>query len=137
MKQKLIILCTTILCLSGNAWSSKEQYCMTEAIYYEARAESYIGKIAVGHVILNRIRKGYGSNPCDVVSKKRQFSWFGKRIPIKEYKLWNDCDRISADILDNKTKDPTKGSIFFHERRLKPRWKYKRTVAIGSHIFYK
>lgn len=137
MKQKLIILCTTILCLSGNAWSSKEHYCMTEAIYYEARAESYVGKIAVGHVILNRIRKGYGSDPCDVVSKKRQFSWFGKRIRIKEYKLWNDCKRISADILDNKTKDPTKGSIFFHERKLRPGWKYKRTVEIGSHIFYK
>lgn len=137
MKQKLIILCVAVFSLSGNAWSSKERYCMTQAIYYEARAESNLGKIAVGHVILNRIEKGHGSDPCDVVSKKNQFSWFGKNLPIKESKLWKDCEKISEEILDNRTIDPTKGSIFFHEKRLRPKWKCKRTVAIGSHIFYK
>lgn len=132
-----MILCVLLFSINGNAWSSKEQYCMTEAIYYEARAESKTGKIAIGHVILNRIKNGYGKTPCDVVSKRKQFSWFGKQLPIREHKLWNECSRISTDILKKKTSDPTQGSIFFHEKRINPHWKYRRTVTIGNHIFYK
>ncbi len=137
MIKKIIILCATALILSGSAWSSKEHYCMTQAIYYEARGESYVGKIAVGHVILNRIKEGYGTDPCDVVSKKKQFSWYGKKIPVNEKKLWNKCERVSNDVLCHRTKDPTHGSIFFHERKVNPKWRYKKTVSIGSHIFYK
>ena len=50
--------------------SNRNVNCMTQAIYHEARGESYRGKIAVGHVILNRIRKGYGADPCEIVSSK-------------------------------------------------------------------
>jgi len=86
---------------------------MTQAIYHEARGESYMGKIAVGHIILNRIKKG------------------------KERDRWDECYRLSKKILANETQDPTKGSIFFHEKSINPGWKYKRIVVIDSHIFYK
>jgi spore germination cell wall hydrolase CwlJ-like protein len=132
-----MILCTIVCVLSANAWSSKDHYCITQAIYYEARGESYAGKIAIGHVILNRISKGYGNDPCDVISRKKQFSWFGKNIPIREKNLWMACEKISRDVISRKTIDPTSGSIFFHEKSIRPRWRYKKTTSIGSHIFYK
>lgn len=136
MKRIIIILCTAILCLSASTWSSKDHYCMTQAIYHESRAESYIGKVAVGHVILNRIASGRGINPCDIISQKKQFSWFGKRLHIKEKRLWKECSDISELILDNRTTDPTKGSQYFdNKNRRHPKW--KKTILIGNHMFYK
>jgi spore germination cell wall hydrolase CwlJ-like protein len=117
--------------------SNRNIACMSQAIYHEARGESKLGKIAVGHVILNRIKQGYGSNPCEIVATKNQFSWYGKQFSIKEEIIWKDCLRLSKDILDNKTLDPTLGSIFFHERNSRPKWKYKKVTVIGRHIFYK
>jgi N-acetylmuramoyl-L-alanine amidase len=117
--------------------SNRNVNCMTQAIYHEARGESYMGKIAVGHIILNRIKKGYGTDPCEIVSSKRQFSWYGKNNSIKERDRWDECYRLSKKILANETQDPTKGSIFFHEKSINPGWKYKRIVVIDSHIFYK
>jgi spore germination cell wall hydrolase CwlJ-like protein len=110
---------------------------MSKALYYEARGESQTGKIAVGYVIMNRIRGGYGSGPCDVVSKPRQFSWYGKKYKIIEHNRWQECMILSRRILSEKYEDPTNGSIFFHEKRINPGWKYRKIVVIGSHIFYK
>ena len=111
--------------------------CLASAIYHEARGESRKGKIAVGYVILNRIKRGYGDNPCEIVSAKNQFSWFGKRLAVKEKEKWIECYRLSKKILLDETKDPTNGSIFFHEKTIRPGWKYKRVAVIDNHVFYK
>ena len=129
-----IIFCTFVF---GYVIDDRNINCMAEAIYYEARGETLLGKTAVGHVILNRIKKGYGDNPCEIIASKKQFSWYGKNYPIKERTKWNECLSLSRKILTNETIDPTYGSIFFHEKNLCPNWKYKRVVAIDSHIFYK
>ena len=116
---------------------NKHITCMADAVYHEAGGESRKGKIAVGHVILNRINRGYGDNPCEIVSAKNQFSWFGKRRAIKEKDKWIECYNLSKKLLSNQTQDPTNGAIFFHEKTVRPRWKYKRIAVIGNHIFYK
>lgn len=116
---------------------NKEVTCMAEAIYYEARGESNKGKLAVGHVILNRIKSGYGDSCNSVVSAPKQFSWFRKKKQIIEKDRWNECLTISNQIVNKKTVDPTNGSIFFHEKTVHPNWKYKKTVSIGNHIFYR
>ena len=129
------------ICLSsivfGYDVTNRNINCMTEALYHEARGESIRGKIAVGHVILNRINLGYGKTPCDIVSQRKQFSWYGKGYSVRETEKWNDCYILSKKILANETKDPTHGSIFFHEKKIKPNWKCKRVGVIGNHIFYK
>jgi len=58
--------------------------CMALNIYFEARGEPFLGKIAVGHVVLNRIAHSrYPSNACDVIRQggerrrhRCQFSWW-------------------------------------------------------------
>lgn len=110
---------------------------MSQAIYHEARGENYKGKIAIGHVIMNRIKKGYGDNPCEIVSQRNQFSWYKRDYKIKEIQRWKECLELSRLIISGKTIDPTKGSIFFHEKHIRPGWKYKKTMIIGSHTFYK
>jgi spore germination cell wall hydrolase CwlJ-like protein len=114
-----------------------ELKCMTRAIYVEARGESYSGKLAVAHVILNRIKSGYGTNVCDILSKPKQFPWYNKSFKVLEPKVYDSINELSKSILNGKTKDPTNGSIFFHEKSLNPNWKYKKIKIIGNHIFYK
>ena len=47
---------------------STEKKCLAEAIYYEARSESFKGKIAVANVILERMkRKDFPNTICKVV----------------------------------------------------------------------
>ena len=40
---------------SDKIQNEEQLYCMAKNIYFESRAEGYIGKIAVGHVVMNRV----------------------------------------------------------------------------------
>lgn len=136
MKYILLLITLSLSCFSLDN-DNLELKCMTDAIYFEARGESLKGKLAVAHVILNRIDSGYGSGVCDTLSKPKQFPWFGKNKKIIEIKTYESIKELSKSILDGKTKDPTNGCIFFHEKTLNPNWKYKKIVEIDSHIFYR
>jgi spore germination cell wall hydrolase CwlJ-like protein len=87
--------------------------CLSLNIYHEARGESKLGQIAVGHVTLNRVKS--------------------KLYPSKILRL------LSAKIMKGVYKDPTFGAMYFHTKQIRPRWmnRVKRTVTIGNHIFYK
>ena len=41
---------------TGTPQNVDEVYCMSQNIYFEARHESMIGKIAVAHVVMNRVK---------------------------------------------------------------------------------
>ena len=47
---------------------NKEELCLVQAIYFEARGESFIGQLAVGSVILQRLEsKSFPNTICSVV----------------------------------------------------------------------
>lgn len=113
--------------------------CMTNAIYFEARGESYLGKVAVGYVVLNRsINRNISI--CDVVNEPNQFSWNSENnIPlILNKKVWNDIYEISYKVISNELNDPTNGSTYFHSTNINPYWSedIPITVLIGNHKFY-
>jgi spore germination cell wall hydrolase CwlJ-like protein len=116
--------------------------CLSLNIYHEARGESKLGQIAVGHVTLNRVKsKLYPSKICKVVYQHRQFSWTQDKISDKprDKKLYKSIRLLSAKIMKGVYKDPTFGAMYFHTKQIRPRWmnRVKRTVTIGNHIFYK
>lgn len=48
--------------------NARERQCLAEAIYYEARGESFAGQLAVAEVVLNRVRhRAYPETVCGVV----------------------------------------------------------------------
>lgn len=55
----------------------KELDCLTKVIWFEARGESYKGKMLVANVVQNRTTYGkpFANNICAVVYQKGQFSW--------------------------------------------------------------
>jgi spore germination cell wall hydrolase CwlJ-like protein len=53
---------------TGVSVNETELKCMSENIYFEGRAEPMMGKIAIGHVVMNRIEDGRFPNTiCEVV----------------------------------------------------------------------
>jgi spore germination cell wall hydrolase CwlJ-like protein len=65
-------------------------------IYFEAQGEPEEGKIAVAHVTLNRAEQR-GLSVKEVVTQKRQFSWYNSRkIPPIKYPLdFQKCVRAA------------------------------------------
>nr|QMP83554.1 MAG: hypothetical protein [Caudoviricetes sp.] len=56
--------------------TNKEFNCLAKNIYFEAKFEPYIGKIAVANVTYNRLmQRKWGDDVCSVVHAKNQFSW--------------------------------------------------------------
>ena len=68
------------------AWDENgEVACLAEAIYFEAGNQSDAGRLAVGHVILNRQEmREYPDTICGVVHQaKWRENWKGNMIPVK------------------------------------------------------
>ena len=63
-----VFMIAFILTINKSKASEYDIECMVEAIYHEARSESFIAQIAVGNVILQRVKdKRYPNTVCDVV----------------------------------------------------------------------
>ena len=102
-------------------------HCMAQAIYAEAGGESFDGKRAVGHVIINRAEKT-GKNPCIIIRQPGQFVY-----KTGKGKSWKESLRAAKSL----GRDITNGALYFKNLTSKVRWKHKFTVRIGRHLFYK
>ena len=68
---------------TGTPQNLDEVYCMAQNVYFEARHESMVGKIAVAHVVMNRIEdKRWPNTVCEVVKEGPvRESWKTKKDP--------------------------------------------------------
>ena len=127
---------------------AREQKCLAEAIYFEARSEPVTGQAAVAQVVLNRVRSGlYPSNVCGVVYQNRhrylgcQFSFAceGKSLRITEPGPWQQAVRVAKDVTEGKTYlSGVGGATHYHANYVKPTWsrRLQKMEKIGTHIFY-
>jgi spore germination cell wall hydrolase CwlJ-like protein len=127
----------------------KEQRCLAEAVYFEARSEPEEGQAAVAQVVLNRVRSGlYPSSICGVVYQNRHrhlacqftFACEGKALRITEPEAWDDARRIATAVLEGRTYLADVGSsTHYHANYVRPYWsrRLKKMDVIGRHIFYK
>ena len=111
---------------------------LAKIIYAEAHGESYQGKVAVGAVVLNRVRSSrYPNTIKNVVFARNQFtpvsngSYYSARPGTEEY---NAAKEALSGV------DPTNGALTFYA------YKYSKsayheslthTVTIGGHKFFK
>jgi len=126
--------------------------CLVEAVYYEARSEGIIPKIAVANVILQRVKdKRYPSTICEVVhqGKKRngrmirnrcQFSYYcdGKKERVKDYTSLLEVLDVASLVLEGVLLERTQGATHYHASYVSPSWtnSMERLEQIGTHIFY-
>ena len=121
---------------------SRELECLAVGIYFESKSEPLAGQLAVGEVIANRANSNgrFPSSYCGVLLQRSQFSFIrGRSWPAvpRSSRQWQTAVAI-AKIVDQDLKDSAaSNALFFHAKRVSPRWKLKRVASIGNHIFYR
>ena len=136
---KLLFLFLGISILGFSKDTKQDIKCLTQTIYYEARGDSFTGKLAVANVVMNRYRLWNYKSVCSVVSDKGQFGWYGfKNNRILEEEKWIEAEDLALLVYYRRIEDNTHGATFFHERTVKPSWSKDLTLVarIGKHIFY-
>ena len=124
--------------------------CVALNVYFEARSEEFLGKIAVGSVDMNRVESPiFPDNACDVVYQaeylgkwpKRhrcQFSWFcdGLADIPRETEEWAEAVTIATWVHGIGLPDITGGALWYHSNDVSPKWATTDYLQIGSHKFY-
>ena len=113
--------------------------CLALNIYFEARGESDLGKRAVAYVTVNRTTNN--NEICKVIQAPGQFSWLPAKRPVTDSRAFQDAKRLAKEVIEDsdRSNDPTNGATYFHNEDVHPKWakKFKRTLKVGKHIFYK
>jgi spore germination cell wall hydrolase CwlJ-like protein len=135
--------------LPASVLLNSEQRCLAEAIYFEARGESYNGQVGVSQVVLNRVRNpAYPDTICGVVYQNRkmrnacQFSFACDLVPdrVVDDRHWRQAQEIARETTAGRLKIPEiEASTHYHATYVKPRWakSMQKQKQIGLHIFYK
>ena len=131
------------------AASDKELWCLSTAIYFEARGESYRGQVAVAQVVLNRVKDHrYPGTICGVVfqnqSKRNacQFSFACDGIPesVNDDKSWAQAEDIARRFTDGQLYlTEVADATHYHATYVRPAWAPRMTklTQIGLHVFYR
>jgi spore germination cell wall hydrolase CwlJ-like protein len=132
----------------GKKWSQKEMWCLATAIYFESRGEKYRGQVAVGQVVMNRVKhRLYPSTICGVVFQNQQkrnacqFSFACDGIPerVTEAKAWKQAQEIAKGVVDGSLYLSEVGyATHYHATYVYPHWapRMKKVTKIGLHVFY-
>ena len=135
-------LATLVAQMRSSDAGSRELECLAVGIYFESKSEPLAGQLAVGEVIANRANSHgrFPSSYCGVLFQRSQFSFIrGRALPSvpRSSRQWQTAVAI-AKIVDQDLKDSAAPkALFFHAKRVSPRWKLKRVASIGNHIFYR
>jgi spore germination cell wall hydrolase CwlJ-like protein len=108
---------------------------LARVIFAEARGESIEGQVAVGAVLLNRVKSpNFPNNLWSNIFRSGEF------CTVRDGQIWLEPDakayRAAQLALDGW--DPTYGALFFYNpARTTSRWIWSRpvTTRIGRHIF--
>ena len=126
----------------------EEVACLALNIYFEARSEPEIGKLAVGHVVMNRaLDAQFPDTACQVVRQggetvrhRCQFSWWcdGLSDQPSDGTAWAASNRIADLVYWDRAADPTGGALWYHADYVKPAWRKSlaKGPKLGRHLFY-
>lgn len=120
---------------STNGYSSNDVYLLAKLIHAEARGESYQGQVAVGAVVLNRVRSSSFPNTISgVIYQKYAFTCVADgQINLEP----NETSKKAAKDAMNGW-DPSYGALYYYNPAIATSsWIFTRqpTVTIGKHVF--
>lgn len=122
---------------TSTSYRSNDVNLMTMAINGEARGEAYIGQVAVGAVILNRVKHpSFPNTIAGVIYQPGAFTAVTDGQIHSE--IHSTAARAAKDALNGW--DPTGGAIYYYNpAKTTNNWIYSRPVVtkIGKHYFAK
>ena len=119
----------------ANGYTSSEVYLLAKTIYAEGRGEPYVGQVAIGAVVMNRIRSAAFPNTISgVVYQKGAFTAVDDgqiNLTPNETALKAARDAIGGW-------DPTGGALYYYNPAVATSsWIFDRqtVTVIGKHVF--
>lgn len=116
-------------------YTSADYQLLARIISAEARGESYLGQVAVGAVVLNRIEHpSFPDTLSEVVYQKGAFSCLNDGQFYEE--ISDSAYNAARDALGGL--DPTGGAIYYYNpKKATSKWIFSRPVitVIGNHTF--
>nr|WP_315925823.1 cell wall hydrolase [Mesorhizobium sp. SP-1A] len=118
-------------------YTAKDRECLERAMFFESNRSSPDGMVAVGTVVMNRLRSGkHGNTICDVVGERGQFAP-GVMTRRMESGALPDVVTAAQSVLDGKRHPRLKNAMFFHTAGLKFPYNNMHYVAVaGGNAFY-
>ena len=141
-----ILLCTTLLVMfptlqqqtvsaASGTYSQNDVMVLAKMIYGEARGESYVGQVAVGAVILNRVKdKKFPDCVYSVCFQPGAFD----AVRDGQYYMEPNQTSINAAKAAINGWDPTYGALYYwNPATATSKWIWSRTIVtqIGKHVF--
>ena len=120
---------------SSSDYTSSDLYLLARCIYGEARGESYTGQVAVGAVVLNRVKSSQFPNTISgVIYQKGAFT----AVDDGQINLTPNQSALNAaqDALNGW--DPSYGSLYYYNpATATSSWIFSRktVTTIGKHVF--
>lgn len=119
----------------GTVSTSADVTLLARLIDAEAAGEPYRGKVAVGAVVVNRMKDSrYPNTLREVIYQPGQFA-----VNRMSHRGAPSAESVRAAQAALRGEDPTGGALFFYNpktARLDPWWNTRRpTVQIGNHLF--
>ena len=119
---------------SGN-YSSSDLYLMAKAIYAEGRGESYTGQVAIGAVIMNRLKSpDFPNTISGIIYQKGAFT----AVADGQINLEPNQTAYNAARDAMNGWDPTYGAIYYYNpAKATSAWIFTRqtVTTIGKHVF--
>ena len=135
--------------LPESVYEVKQQRCLAEGIYFEARGEPELGQAAVAQVILNRVRApAYPDTICEVVYQNKswrnrcQFSFACDGVPnlVLSSAAWRRAVDVAWKVTEGEVwLEDVGDSTNYHANYVRPGWGEEMIEVdrIGAHIFYR
>ncbi len=118
-------------------YNSSDVELLAKLIYGEARGESYVGQVAVGAVVINRIKSASFPNTMSgVIYQRYAFT----AVSDGQINLTPNATARKAAKDAMNGWDPTYGAIYYYNPAIATSaWIFSRqtTITIGNHVFAK
>lgn len=131
------ILPAVLAVTSTAAMAKTDLECLAKNIYFEARGEPYLGKLAVAQVTLNRANH-IKHSICRVVYHPHQFSWTMYNYKILDFDSWLESLQLAERILLRGRALKNFPATHYHNLTVEPGWQHGmlKVSKIHNHKFY-
>ncbi|MDE7301217.1 MAG: spore cortex-lytic enzyme [Clostridia bacterium] len=120
---------------SSSNYTNSDLYLLAKCIYAEARGESYTGQVAVGAVILNRVRSSaFPNTVAGVIYQQHAFT------AVSDGQINLEPDKTAMNAANDAMNgwDPTYGCLYYYNPAVATSsWIFgrKTVTTIGKHVF--
>ncbi|MGN0788267.1 MAG: spore cortex-lytic enzyme [Candidatus Onthoplasma sp.] len=120
---------------SSSNYNSNDRYLLAKVIYAEARGESYTGQVAIGAVVLNRVKDSRFPNTiAGVIYQPWAFT------AVNDGQINLEPNQTAYQAADDALNgwDPTYGCVYYYNPATatsKWIWSTTKVTQIGKHVF--